>query len=319
MEEPQTSAQPKRELSITLIPKAPRRQRDLTTQEARVLKALKQKQCMVSCMITPPHFTGPGRAISYLARYVAGVAISDGRLVSDTAGMVTISYGDYKDQVSKARKKLSLSGHEFVRRFAMHILPRVMDRVRHSGLFNAAQREERLAKCRELLAMAKRECSVIPRPVAETECDLTEECDEEKSETPKANACQCRYCGAETELVGRLRGSESLWIMNVAQQIVLQVAMLPPVINEATVHELLAQVRSCWLTLRFLPAPIRTLLRGQRFASLEMAALEARLLHELRQTSMAAALGIELQPKATTITITSGIPPPVAAEMAAST
>jgi hypothetical protein len=274
---------------------------------------------MVSCMITPTDFAGPDRAISNLARYVSGVAISDGRLVSDSAGVVTISYRDYKDKQSKARKTLSLSGAEFMRRFALHILPRGMARVRHSGLFNAAQREERLAKCRELLAMAKRQRSIIPRAVSTGQCDLSEECDEEEPETPKANACQCRYCGAETELVGRLRGSESLWIMNVAQQIVLQVAMLLPVINEATVHELLAQVRSCWLTLRFLPAPIRTLLRGQRFTSLEMAALEARLLHELRQTSMAAALGIEHQPRATATMVTSGIPPPLVAEMAAST
>ncbi len=61
-----------------------------------------------------------------------------------------------------------------------------------------------------------------------------------------------------------------MWIMNVAQQIVHELGTLLPVINEATVKELLSQIRSCWITLCFLPTPIADLLRGQRFTSLEM-------------------------------------------------
>ena len=128
---------------------------------------------------------------------------------------------------------------------ATSILPRGMARMRHSRLFNAAQREERLAKCRELLAMAKRECSVISRTVTKGESGLIEECNEpdEELEVPKASPCQCRGCGAETELVGRFRGNESMLIVNIAQQIVPQLATLLLIINEATVNELLAHAR----------------------------------------------------------------------------
>lgn len=44
VEEPATGAKAKPEHSITMNPKAPRPQRDVTTQEARVLQALKKKQ-----------------------------------------------------------------------------------------------------------------------------------------------------------------------------------------------------------------------------------------------------------------------------------
>ena len=89
-------------------------------------------------------------------------------------------------------------------------------------------------------------------------------------------------------------------------------------INEATVKELLSQVRSCWLTLRFLPTPLADLLRGQRFTSLEMAALEARLWHELRLSPIAESLGLR-KPKAAHNGVASGIPPPVIEQLVAST
>ncbi len=102
-----------------------------------------------------------------------------------------------------------------------------------------------------------------------------------------------------------------MWIMNVAHLIVIQLGTLLPVINEDTVHKLLQQVRACWLSLRLLPSPITDLLRGQRFTPLEMAALEVRLLHELRLTPLAASLGLTCDPKSSSTSIHSGIPPPL--------
>ncbi len=61
------------------------------------------------------------------------------------------------------------------------------------------------------------------------------------------------------ELVGRLKGTESMWIMNVAQQIVRELGSFLPVIREGTIKELLSQMRSCWITLGFLPTPIADL------------------------------------------------------------
>lgn len=76
---------------------------------------------------------------------MAAVAISDQRLVSDSAGMVTISYKDYRakngSDKSNKYKTLALPVWEFILRFMLHILPRGMARVRHSGLFTPSGRE----------------------------------------------------------------------------------------------------------------------------------------------------------------------------------
>ncbi len=99
------------------IRKATPRKRDLTPQERVFLKQLKATTWIVDCQVTPPGYEGPKRAFSYLARYVAGVAISDQRLVSDSGGMVTISYKDYRakhnSEKSNKYKTLALPVWEF--------------------------------------------------------------------------------------------------------------------------------------------------------------------------------------------------------------
>ncbi len=180
------------------IRKATPRKRDLTAQERVFLKQLRTTNWIVDCQVTPPGYEGPKRAISYLARYVAGVAISDQRLVSDAGGMVTISYKDYRakhnTEKSNKYKTLMLPAWEFILRFMLHILPRGMARVRHAGLFTPSEREDRLAKCRELLQMAKQEREGS-KPATGVETEIIDQAeDEEPAEVPKSKNCQCRYC-----------------------------------------------------------------------------------------------------------------------------
>ena len=49
---------------------------------------------------------------------------------------------------------MTLEAVEFVRRFLMHVLPAGFVRVRHYGLLANRHRQEKLARCRELLGMA---------------------------------------------------------------------------------------------------------------------------------------------------------------------
>ena len=49
---------------------------------------------------------------------------------------------------------MTLAAVEFVRRFLMHVLPTGFVRVRHYGLLANRHRQEKLARCRELLGMA---------------------------------------------------------------------------------------------------------------------------------------------------------------------
>ena len=51
------------------------------------------------------------------------------------------------------REERRMTGEEFVQRFALHILPERMMRVRYAGLFFARRRAERLALCRRLLGV----------------------------------------------------------------------------------------------------------------------------------------------------------------------
>ena len=82
------------------------------------------------------------RAAKYLARYVGGTAISDARMVSMTSTHVTF----------KTRDGLAtVEGHEFVRRFAAHILPKRFNRVRYYRLYAPGNVHFRWALARRLL------------------------------------------------------------------------------------------------------------------------------------------------------------------------
>ena len=105
-------------------------------------------------------FGGPEQVLKYLTAYTHRVALSNRRLVAMTPsplggegrgeGTVTLSYKDYADGCR--RKELTLQAVEFLRRFALHIVPKGFVRVRHYGLLAHRDRGVRLAKCRALLA-----------------------------------------------------------------------------------------------------------------------------------------------------------------------
>ena len=90
--------------------------------------------------------------MKYLARYTHKTAISNSRLVSLTDGQVTFRWKDYAH--GGRRGTMTLEAVEFVRRFLMHVLPSGFVRVRHYGLLANRHRQEKLARCRELLGMA---------------------------------------------------------------------------------------------------------------------------------------------------------------------
>jgi hypothetical protein len=95
---------------------------------------------------------GPATVLKYLARYTHRAAISNRRLVSLADGLVHFRWKDYAHGSKRAIMKLAAV--EFVRRFLTHVLPSGFVRVRHSGLLANRHRQEKLARCRELLGMA---------------------------------------------------------------------------------------------------------------------------------------------------------------------
>jgi len=97
-------------------------------------------------------FAGPEQVLAYLSRYTHRVAISPRRLLAAEATTVTFAYRDYAD--GSRQKMMTLTTAEFVRRFCLHVLPKGFVKTRHYGLLSNRNREERLARARELLGAA---------------------------------------------------------------------------------------------------------------------------------------------------------------------
>jgi len=80
-------------------------------------------------------FARPQDVIEYLGRYTHKTAISNYRLKAVSDNSITFSYKDYKN--GAVQKEMKLHPTEFVRRFALHILPHGFARMRHFGLLSS--------------------------------------------------------------------------------------------------------------------------------------------------------------------------------------
>jgi hypothetical protein len=77
-------------------------------------------------------FSGPQSVVEYLSRYTHKIAISNHRMQNIEDGKVSFAYKDYKQ--GSIKKEMTLEGLEFIRRFALHILPKAFVRIRHYGI-----------------------------------------------------------------------------------------------------------------------------------------------------------------------------------------
>ena len=99
-------------------------------------------------------FGGPQAVLAYLSRYTHRVAIANRRLISADETGVTFKWKDYRIEGPGRYKTMTLSTHEFIRRFLIHVLPKGVHRIRHYGLFaNGKNRAANIARARQLLAV----------------------------------------------------------------------------------------------------------------------------------------------------------------------
>jgi hypothetical protein len=127
-------------------------------------------------------FAGPEQVLRYLSRYTHRVAISNRRLVSADDSGVAFRWKDYRIEGPGRWKTMTLSPHEFIRRFLMHVLPKGFHRIRHYGLFANGNRTANIARARELLGVSQR--------VVEPEQEKAAAPDE-----PRVLPCPCPRCG----------------------------------------------------------------------------------------------------------------------------
>lgn len=104
--------------------------------DKQLVDALYQKKWVI---YAKQPFGNPASVIEYLGRYTHKIAISNHRIKSITPDMVTFSYKDYRH--GEAKKEMSLKPMEFIRRFALHILPRSFVRIRHFGILSSTSKK----------------------------------------------------------------------------------------------------------------------------------------------------------------------------------
>ena len=117
-------------------------------------------------------FRSPTYVIEYLGRYTHKIAISNHRImdVDRKNRKVTFTAKDYR----RAGKKTSLtvSSAEFIRRFALHILPKGFTRIRHYGILSSSWKKEKLPKLQAELATVKLEAIQRKEPLLHRQCPM---------------------------------------------------------------------------------------------------------------------------------------------------
>lgn len=122
--------------------------RKIMVLDDNIYKDIFSKKWVVYCKRP---FFGPQQVIEYLGRYTHKVAISNHRIINLDNDSVTFSAKDYR----KAGKKnhVTLSDEEFIRRFAMHVLPKGFTRIRHYGILSSSQKRTILTQLRKELGI----------------------------------------------------------------------------------------------------------------------------------------------------------------------
>ncbi|MFV8348037.1 IS91 family transposase [Flavobacterium sp. ZB4P13] len=112
----------------------------------KIQKQLWEKQWVV---FTKKPFANAHSVVEYLGRYTHKIAISNNRIQNIDVQNVTFAYKDYKQNGFK--KQMTLSHAEFIRRFAMHILPKRFVKIRHYGFLSSTWKRQKLKILQEKL------------------------------------------------------------------------------------------------------------------------------------------------------------------------
>jgi hypothetical protein len=120
-----------------------------------------------------PWGNGQTAVLDYLARYVHRIAITNGRILAIDERTVTFRY---KDRKAEKWRTCTLQGHEFMRRFLQHVLPKGFHKVRYYGLWYPGKRAQRENARRSLqLKQAQPDAPlrIAQSPVTQSDSDDT--------------------------------------------------------------------------------------------------------------------------------------------------
>ena len=143
----------------------------------------------------PTESSQPSDIVKYLARYLTGGPISDGRLVSVENGWVTFTARTGKTHGgSDEIEEVELPAEEFVRRWCLHILPKGFTKTRGFGGWSNHHSRRYVTECRELRQQVDEQSGIE----ATSQNQTTDEDDDVRTGPP------CPTCGGELERVERV-------------------------------------------------------------------------------------------------------------------
>lgn len=95
-----------------------------------------------------PAFGGPKQVLEYIGRYTHRICISNHRIIKVTQTHVTFRYLDRRKNQSKTK---TVTGQQFIKLFAEHILPKGFVKIRHIGFLSSRSKAKDLAVIRKSL------------------------------------------------------------------------------------------------------------------------------------------------------------------------
>ena len=137
-----------------------------------------------------PTIQRPDAVLAYLGRYVHRVAITNSRILSADDGRVTFRYRRVGDPQGRT---MTLSAHEFIRRFLQHVLPNGLHKVRYYGLWAPANRKH-LHRLREELSVHEQAESHEPSESFEQEESLPSDRHDDQENPPRCELLRCPQC-----------------------------------------------------------------------------------------------------------------------------
>jgi predicted Zn-ribbon and HTH transcriptional regulator len=111
-------------------------------------------------------FAGPEQVLEYLGRYTHRVAISNNRIQSIDNDQVSFKYRDRTD--NNTVKIMTVSAHEFIRRFLLHVLPENFMKIRYFGFLSHRNKKQAVRMIRQLIDPD----SELPEKIEETYLEM---------------------------------------------------------------------------------------------------------------------------------------------------
>jgi hypothetical protein len=135
---------------------------------------------------------GVEHVLDYLGRYIHRIAIANCRILGMSQTHVTFKH---KDRKKNKWRVMRLTGHEFMRRFLQHVLPRGFHKVRYYGLWHPSKRKqfERIRFALEL----KYGAIALPEQTCDADAQDDERIDPDTGEIFTRDTPPCPWCGAD--------------------------------------------------------------------------------------------------------------------------